>query len=141
MPRKLHFALILSLVAGLPVLAQDEPPKGAKEMFFDPQQGSTDVSRPRTDAPPSHAPKFDAAGRRIPHSTSSAKQTALGLSYWIELADASGNISARYTFVKLLAYAGLSSNFSMSFCRLSLSVLFRNARASATDGIRPAMSK
>ena len=89
MPRKIHFALILSL-AGLPVLAQDEPPKGAKEMFFDPQQGSTDVSRPRTDVP-SHAPKFDAAGRRIPHSTSSAKQTALGLSYWIELADASGN--------------------------------------------------
>ncbi|HEV7486087.1 MAG TPA: DUF4384 domain-containing protein [Thermoanaerobaculia bacterium] len=89
MPRKIRFALIIILVAGLPVLAQDGPPKGAKEMFFDPQQASTDVSRPRADAPP-RAPRFDTAGRRIPHSTDSAKQTALGLSYWIELADASG---------------------------------------------------
>jgi hypothetical protein len=89
MPRKICFALIFIFAAALPVLAQDEPPKGAKEMFFDPQQSSPDVSHPKTDAPP-RAPKFDAAGRRIPHSTDPVKQRALGLSYWIELADASG---------------------------------------------------
>lgn len=88
MPRRVHFALILIFVA-IPMLAQDEPPRGAKEMFFDPQQNSTDATHPRTESP-ARAPKFDTAGRRIPHSTDPIKQHALGLSYWIELADASG---------------------------------------------------
>lgn len=99
----IHFALMLVLAGGrLEALAQEDPQKGAKELFFDPEQRITAAARPGADAPPL-APKFDASGRRLPHSTDPAKQRILGLSYWIELADASstpiGPVTDQHTFV------------------------------------------
>ncbi len=87
----------------LDAFAQELPQKGAKELFFDPEQSNATATRPSAETPPPRSPKFDASGRRLPHSTDPAKQRILGLSYWIELADASGTpigpVTDQHTFV------------------------------------------
>jgi hypothetical protein len=85
---KINLALMLVLAAGS-TLAQSDEQKGAKELFFDPAQSIAAAARPGAAAPP-RAPQFDASGRRVPHSTDPNRLKILGLSYWIELADAAG---------------------------------------------------
>jgi hypothetical protein len=96
--RPLLLATLLCLAAR--IHADDGPPTGAKELFFDPQQ-STDIAM----RAPRQAPKkalYDSAGRRAPHSTDAATQRTLGLSYWIELSDETGTpmrpVTDRYVF-------------------------------------------
>src|SRR5437764_1247719 len=56
---KIHFVVMLVLAAGSAALAQNDEQKGAKELFFDPEQSIAAAARPGT-ATPSRAPKFDA---------------------------------------------------------------------------------
>lgn len=82
----LSFILTFAILSAV---AQDNPPAGAKEMFFDPDHANTGGGA----SPPDHSrpkPKLDEAGRRVPRSTNPERQRTLGLSYWIELADESG---------------------------------------------------
>ena len=86
--------VLLATCLSLPALAQDEPPTGAKEAFFDPQRletSSNNGSSATTHKPaPPREPAYDGSGRRIARSSPAIEWTALGLSYWIELAEASG---------------------------------------------------
>jgi hypothetical protein len=70
--------------------APGEEQPGAKELFFDPEAGSISSSSGRRPQRPLHARELDSSGRRVPRSTTADKQVALGLSYWIELADEHG---------------------------------------------------
>lgn len=77
--------------------AQTEPRTGAKEAFYDPQQSppqaSPEVSKKNHEkpTPPTRSPIYDTTGRRIARSSPAVEWTAIGLSYWIELRDDSGN--------------------------------------------------
>jgi hypothetical protein len=89
--KRAHFlATLLLFGGGFRLAAQQAPENGAKELFFDPEANITAAASPA--APHVHrpAPHFDSSGRRVPHSTNPGKQRTLGLSYWIELVDASG---------------------------------------------------
>jgi uncharacterized protein DUF4384 len=75
---------ILILLCGIANAVQaGDPARGAKELFFDPQQTLNAAAKPRK-------PRYDPAGRRAPQPGDPASQKTLGLSYWIELADTSG---------------------------------------------------
>jgi hypothetical protein len=93
MVRKARFITTTAL-AGL-VIAQmyaaDDQAKGAKELFYAPPPEMHVAPGHAHDPKPVQVPTYDAAGRRTPHSTDPARQRLLGLSYWIELVDASGN--------------------------------------------------
>jgi hypothetical protein len=100
---KIHVAVMFVLAIGSAALAQnDEQQQGAKELFFDPEQSIASAARPPA-AAPRRVLKFDVSGRRVPHSTDPTKQKILGLSYWIELADAAGTplgpVTDEHTFV------------------------------------------
>jgi hypothetical protein len=91
MTEPLKTFLIALVVAGAArAVPLDEPPTGAKELFFDPQQELNSGAVHSGAVKPRRQPTYDSSGRRTPHSTDHATQRALGLSYWIELADADG---------------------------------------------------
>jgi hypothetical protein len=72
-------SLTVAIIAAVSLSAQDAPQlKGAKELFFDPANGSV------ISATPAH----DADRRRISNVTEDASPRVLGLSYWIELIEA-----------------------------------------------------
>lgn len=139
----LMFAALLPLTA----LAQDEPPTGAKEAFFDPQRLETTTrSRSSNDSgTPKPGPTYDDAGRRIARSSPAIEWTALGLSYWIELADASGAsriVTDQQTFksgdrIRIHFRANTSGRIMLMQIGASgtPAVLFPDAAKSATDNL------
>ena len=86
--------VFLAIVSAASLLhADDPPPSGAKEMFFDPQRSVSDASV--ASAAPTAAKITDEEGRRL--ARVSPEATVLGLSYWIELIASAGKRGVHVT--------------------------------------------
>lgn len=95
------------LLWGATAQASDEPVKGAKELFYDPVGGSISTGAPAKSQPvrpsghtsvtPVRSPASASGRRSIQKAASQGNQKALGLSYWIELADPKGGLGTQVT--------------------------------------------
>jgi hypothetical protein len=111
MKRRIVVVALLGLAWSAALAASQEPVSGAKELFYDPVGASATRLSPDAPAKPSPAAgtaqpgrppaRRDGKNRRVvnlpatPEARSS--QTALGLSYWIELASADGSSGTQVT--------------------------------------------
>jgi hypothetical protein len=83
MRRVLTTAFVIGCAAA--ALRGDEPPKGAKELFFDPSSEAVAHNATTDKTPDKTIDKT--SGRRV---VTAPAQRSLGISYWIELAESSG---------------------------------------------------
>ncbi len=146
---RIHKLLLVFLViaSSFGVFAQDDLPVGAKEAFFDPQRPPPQETRGDTQSP-KHALQqrvYDPAGRRIPRSSPAVEWTAIGLSYWIELEDASGssrNVTDQRTFQsgdRIRLHFRANTNGRVQIMQLGASgrpaVLFPDATRGLSDNL------
>jgi hypothetical protein len=148
-----HTVFIIAIIAAssLGAFAQAPPPAGAKEAFYDPQQppqhGTPEVSEKKHEKlrPSPNSPIYDSTGRRIARSSPGVEWTAIGLSYWIELEDASGssrNVTDQQTFKsgdRIRLHFRANANGRVQIMQLGASgrasVLFPDATRGASDNL------